>query len=173
LILTSSPVVQEAPPSGDHPIEEAPSLPAEASPGLSEEEFNKRINRLAKIIKGAKGLPLDPDSVITQLTNIKEILERSRYPTYSILRKQVYYRLIYEYFGESAKACLKASNLESSALIAYKGQSRSEIVEMNKQQAQASQQFVIGPERQAQAQAPQAKSHFWNRKSNENEEFKE
>jgi hypothetical protein len=135
-----------------------------------EELFKKDLQELALIIKASKGLPLDPDSVITQLTDIKNILERTRFPTYPILAKHVYFRLIAKY-NKNAQACLDYSKIEASALISYKGQSRVETVEMNKAPQPTSQQFYLNDKRPPLEE--EQKRHFWQKKPKEESEFNE
>ena len=132
-------------------------------------EFKKRMRRIVLIIKAGRGEPIDPDSVITQLTDIKNVLERTRFPTYPMLGKHVYLRLIAD-MNTNAKACYKWSEKEASALISYKGQSRAEVVEMNKAPQIPQQSIYLNPQQQAQQQT---KTHFWNRPKKEASEFNE
>ena len=134
---------------------------------LSKEEMNE----IATLIRVVQGKPVDPDSIITQLTNVKELLERTRFPTYPILAKQVYLRLIAKY-NVNASSCKEWADQEAKALISYKGQSRSESVEMNKSpQLQPTQQFSIGEHR---SEAQPEKRHFWQRSPKKEEsEFNE
>lgn len=123
-------------------------------------DFEEALEQLAKIFRILEGKPLDSDSVITRLTDPKEILERSRYPTYSILSLAVYLRLIYK-FNDNAKSCLEWSNTLSKAMISYKGKSREEWVEQLKVQNASEQQFIIGDQRATDK--PMKRSRFWNR----------
>lgn len=135
-----------------------------------EQSFKKDLQEIAAIIKAANGISIDPDSIITQLTDVKNILERTRFPTYPILAKHVYLRLIAKY-NKNAGACLEWSKLEASAFISYKGQSRSETVEMNKA-PQISQPFYMSDQRASTPSEP--KKHFWNSKPKQEEsEFEE
>jgi hypothetical protein len=136
-----------------------------------DEDFKRELTKIALIIKASKGLPIDPDSIITQLTDIKNILERTRFPTYPILAKHVYLRMMAKYIL-GADSCLEWSKEEASALISYKGQSRSETVEMNKApQPTSGQQFYLN-ERTPQVQ--EGKRHFWSRgPKKEESEFNE
>lgn len=131
------------------------------------------MQEISMIIKAAKGIPLDPDSVITQLTDIKNILERTRFPTYPILGKHVYLRLIAA-ANRNAKACKLWSDTECAAFVSYKGQSRSETVEMNKAAQPSTQQFYLG-ERGQQPQQQEQKKHWWSQgpKKEEASEFVE
>lgn len=99
---------------------------------------------ISMMVRAFEGKPIDPEDIITRLTNVKNILERSRFPTYPLLAKQVYLRLIAKY-NPQAKACEDWANLEAQALISYKGQSREEYVEMAKAATLGEQQqFYFG-----------------------------
>jgi len=107
---------------------------------------------ISMMVRAFEGRPIEPDDIITRLTNVKNILERSRFPTYPLLAKQVYLRLIKMYVPE-ADSCQQWADLEAEALISYRGQSRSEYVEMTKAAyAQEAQRFYIGDQ---QAPIPQ------------------
>lgn len=98
---------------------------------------------------------------IYQFTNVDSLLERGRYPTYPILQKQVYNRLIalkYPYICATNK---KWADLEAEGLIGYKGGSRSEWVEVEKHQAMASEQQIFFGNRGEQQQP---KRRFWQKK---------
>ena len=117
---------------------------------------------ISMMVRAFDGKPIEPEDIITRFTNIKNILERSRFPTYPLLAKQVYLRLIAEY-NPQAKACEKWANLEAEALISYKGLSRQEYVDSIKAAANVGteQQFYVGEGKPIQ---PQVKRRFWQRK---------
>jgi len=113
-------------------------------------------SRISMLVKAFEGRPIEPDDIITRLTNVKNILERSRFPTYPLLAKQVYLRLIKMYIPE-ADSCQQWADREAESLISYKGLSRSEYVEMTRAAyAQEAQQFYIGDQ-----QAPQPQKRGW------------
>ncbi len=109
------------------------------------EDISKELENIAKLKRAFEGKPPDPQDIITRLTNVKNILERSRFPTYPLLSKQIYLRLIGKYIPE-ASACLEWAEREAEALISYKGLSREEFTEQMKHIAGAreDQQFFIG-----------------------------
>jgi len=117
---------------------------------------------ISKIARGFEGKSIDPQDIITRFTNIKNILERSRFPTYPLLAKQVYLRLIAKY-NKNAQACKDWADLEAEALISYKGLSREEYVDSIKAASNVGteQQFYLGDRKAPQ---PQAKRSFWQRK---------
>lgn len=116
---------------------------------------------ISMMVRAFEGRPVEPDDIITRLTNVKNILERSRFPTYPLLAKQVYLRLIAAY-NPSAQSCEKWANLEAEALISYKGQSRQEYTEQMKAASgrQEQQSIVFGPGPIAR----EPKRRFWQRK---------
>lgn len=139
------------------------------------EFFNKQDNKMlasvakaiSMMVRAFDGKSIEPEDIISRFTNIKNILERSRFPTYPLLAKQVYLRLIKEYNPQAA-ACERWANLEAEALISYKGLSREEYVDSIKAAASVpEQQFHIGDRSMQQPQ----KRRFWQRKPKEQSEF--
>lgn len=124
---------------------------------------------ISMLVRAFEGKPIEPEDVITRLTNVKNILERSRFPTYPLLAKQVYLRLIALY-NPNAYACWDWAELEAEALISYKGESRKEYVEMTKAAAAAAteQQFYFGERPPMPVQTP--KKRFWQRSKTVKEE---
>lgn len=125
---------------------------------------------VSRLARGFEGKAIEPKDIITRFTNVKNILERSRFPTYPLLAKQVYLRLIAKYHPE----CYHFkdwANLEAEALISYKGLSREEYVDSIKAatRVDSEQQFYLG-ERKA-AEPEKRKTRFWSRKPKEQSEF--
>jgi len=87
---------------------------------------------ISTLVRAFEGKPPEGEDAITRLTNVKDILERSRFPTYPLLAKQVYLRLIHKYAPYEAESCEAWANLEARALISYKGKSREEYTEQLK-----------------------------------------
>lgn len=132
------------------------------------EEIKKMLEILSMEIRAFEGKPIEPDDVITRLINIKNKMERSRFPTYPLLAKQVYLRLIAKY-NKNATACKDWADMEAEALIAYKGLNWDAYVEMAKATSMPAeqQQFYLGPTQQA----PKVeKRHFWQRDKSKKEE---
>lgn len=125
---------------------------------------------ISMMVRAFEGKPIEPEDIITRLTNVKNILERSRFPTYPLLAKQVYLRLI-AFYNPQASPCKQWADFEAEALIEYKGQGRDEYVEMTRAMAMPSeQQFYFGEE--GKPQVPQVKKRrFWQRKPKEESEF--
>lgn len=153
---------------------EPPKLTQEEIAGLGDvlkdkEAFVQFTESMSMLIRAFEGRPIDAKDIITSLTNIKNILERSRFPTYPLLAKQVYLRLITKYVPE-AGSCEVWANLEAESLISYKGQSRAEYVEMTKAATGSTeqQQFYFGEK--GPPPTPQ-KRRFWQRKPKEESEF--
>jgi len=128
------------------------------------EAFVRFTESMSMLIRAFEGRPIDARDIITSLTNIKNILERSRFPTYPLLAKQVYLRLIAKYIPE-ASSCKEWADIEAEALISYKGLSRAENVEICKAAtgAQEQQQFYFGEK----GSPMQPKRRFWERKPKE------
>jgi len=106
---------------------------------------------LSMFARAFEGKPVEPENIIKTLIDHKNLMERSRFPTYPLLSKQVYLRLIAIIHPE-AKACEAWANLEAHALIQYKGQGREEYVDVQKAATQQGpeQQFYLGPRQQEQ-----------------------
>ena len=120
-------------------------------------EFGKVISIL---VRAFDGLDVSGDDKITMLTNPRNILERSRYPTYTQLSLVVYLELLYT--QSNCIAYHEWATKLSEALISYKGQGRGEYVEMNKAQV-FSQMFPITQPQISQPQSPQQKTHWYSR----------
>lgn len=117
---------------------------------------------ISMMVRAFEGRPVEPEDVISRLTNVKNILERSRFPTYPLLAKQVYLRLIAEFHPE-CKAFAKWADREAEALISYKGLSREEYVEMTKAATQGEPTQVFYGERKGMV-SQEPRRHFWQRK---------
>jgi len=114
---------------------------------------------ISMMVRAFEGKAIEPQDIITRFTNIKNILERSRFPTYPLLAKQVYLRLIAEY-NPNASACKKWADFEAEGLISYKGLSREEYVDSIRAATSVGteQQFYLG---ERKAPQPQVKRRFW------------
>jgi len=125
---------------------------------------------ISMMVRAFEGRPIEPEDIITRLTNVKNILERSRFPTYPLLAKQVYLRLIAKYAPE-AYPCEDWADLEAQALISYKGLSREEYVEMTKaaSAARTEQEFYFG-EKPGMPQETKGKRRWWQRLAKPKEE---
>lgn len=105
----------------------------------------KFLSSIAQLIRAFEGIDPESETAIKQLIDMKNILERSRFPTYPILARQVYLRLIYEAYPDYAQSCKDWADNEAHGLIQYKGQGRDEFVEMNKNlNPSANQEFYVG-----------------------------
>ena len=125
---------------------------------------------ISMMVRAFNGQSVDDDDVITRLTNVKNLLERSRFPTYPLIAKQVYLRLIQQYHPEAA-SCQQWADYEAEALISYKGLSREEYTEQMKAASAGEQQQVFMGQL-GQPRQPEAKRRFWQRgESKEKSEF--
>jgi len=127
-------------------------------------------------VRASRGEPIEAQDVITRLINVRDILERSRFPTYPLLAKQVYLRLIAKY-NPNAYPCRDWADLEAKALIAYKGLNWDAYVEMAKATKEPSerQQFFFGiappMQQQPRKEVKRSKWRFWRRGKEEESEF--
>jgi len=137
---------------------------------LDKETLKGVAEAISMMIRAFDGRPIEPEDIISRLTNVKNILERSRFPTYPLIAKQVYLRLIAKY-NPQAKACTDWADFEAESLISYKGQSREEYVEMTKAATSQGepQQFYFG-EGKGISQGQEPKRRFWQRKPKAKEE---
>lgn len=129
---------------------------------------------LSLLIRALEGQDVGDQDKISRLTNPKNILERSRYPTYTQLHLVVYLKMIFQK-NKHAIACGTWADTLSEALISYKGQGRIEYVDMVKAANPVVPEQVFSLNRPGQAPEETQKRHFWNRrvKSNEPEETME
>lgn len=128
-------------------------------------------------VNALEGRPIEAEDVISKLINLKNKMERSRFPTYPLLAKQVYLRLIARY-NPQADSCKEWADYESEALIAYKGLNWDAYVEMVKAATgpQDQQQFYFGgamKEPLGERGMNQPKKRFWqkNKAATEGSEF--
>jgi len=132
---------------------------------LDTETLKATFEAISMMVRAFEGRPIEPEDVITRLTNVKNILERSRFPTYPLLAKQVYLRLIAKY-NPQAYACRDWADMEAEALIEYRGQGRTEYVEMTRE-------FYFGEMPRVPVQGEKKRFGFLRRKpsSREQSEF--
>jgi hypothetical protein len=139
---------------------------------MNKEDFQKIAEFISMLVRAFEGKAIEPEDIISRFTNVKNLLERSRFMTYPLVGKQVYLRLIAEK-NKNAKACLEWADREAEALISYKGLSREEYVDSVKAATQqAEQEFYIG-EKGKREEQEQPKRHWWQRKRKEESEFNE
>jgi hypothetical protein len=137
-------------------------------------DYRERVNKLSILFRALDGQDVSGDDKIAQLTNPRNILERSRYPTYIQLSLAVYLKLLYN-MTRIKIYDLWADKL-SEALISYKGQGRGEYVEMVKAPQAQQQVFGLGsstPPYSPQGQPIQAKAHWWSRAPKNKESVEE
>lgn len=108
---------------------------------------NEELSKIAQLIRAFEGVDPEAETAIKQLIDMKNILERSRFPTYPILARQVYLRLIAKIYPEVAESCKDWADFEAHGLIQYQGKGREEFVEINKapQGSQQNTEFYMSP----------------------------
>lgn len=128
---------------------------------LTIEEFKVPASIISMLARATKGLTIESEEIISKFTNIKDLKERTRFPTFPMLAFILYaYSLydldhyVFEPYKDSADTLMKL-------MVSYKGQSRAEMVEMAKVTiAGEAQQFYIG---EARRQEQQQKKGFLSR----------
>lgn len=122
------------------------------------------------LVRAFNGLAPEPSDVISKLIDVKNPMERSRFPTFPILQRQVYLRLVAAIHPE-ARSCKLWADDEASALIQYKGDGRKEWVEATKAAASSeSSQITIG---MPQAQQQERRGLLRRREKKEPQELEE
>lgn len=127
------------------------------------EALNTYLIQLSKSVRAVQGRRVESGPIVTRLTDPHNILERSRFPTYSTIQLQVYLRTLNVVYGDVAQSCEDWANLLAEGLISYKGGSRQEWTEQLKASGGAaeSQNIYLGRESPTSMQ-PQ-KKRFWQR----------
>lgn len=98
-------------------------------------ELQPLLEVLSMMVRAFEGKEVNPDSdQITRLINIKNILERSNFPSMTEINFQTYARLIAFYHPEECKAFEKWADFRAEALKSYKALSSEQYVEMFKAQ---------------------------------------
>jgi len=125
---------------------------------------------ISQMIRAFEGKPLDGD-YISRLTDVKNILERTDFPTYPLLREQVFLRLCATIYPNALKSWGIYADLLAQAFISYKRQSRKEYVEQTKGLQSPEQVFMIGDRTQQVEQPQKRRFGFLRGKPKEEREF--
>lgn len=136
-----------------------------------DDRFLREMEKITQLVRASKGLAPEPVDVYSYMMNIKEPLERTGFPTFTILQQAVYLKVGYEIYGEDAKILDTWADTLMKALIAYKRQQRKEAIEMAKRVEEGEKtSFYMG--RDTRKEQPQDKTHWWQRKQKTQTEFK-
>lgn len=101
---------------------------------LDKAQLTERLEVLAMMIRAFEGKEVNPENdVITRLINVKNILERSNFPSMNIINFQVYCRLVAFYHPE-CEPFRKWADFQAESLKSYKALSSEQYVEMFKAQ---------------------------------------
>lgn len=114
---------------------------------------------LSMMMRALDGQQIEQNSVVTRLTDVKNIRERSRYPTYRLVRKITYLNLL-AHLNPNAQICKTWADLESETLIAYKGLQRKEWVEQTRAENNLNPQQTFNVNPQGQPQQEQKRGFF-------------
>lgn len=94
--------------------------------------IKQNLDVLSMLIRAFEGQDINPENdIITRLINIKNILERSNFPSMPIINFQVYCRLVAKYHPE-LEAFQQWANYQAEALKSYKALSSEQYVDMVK-----------------------------------------
>lgn len=128
----------------------------------SEREVKQKLERLSMLKRAFQGRPIDTGTVVTRLTDVQNILERSRFPTYPTIQNQVCLRMHKTVYGEVAQSSEDLADAIAESFISYRGGSRQEWVDQMKHAGGAGeeQNIYFGPQRERQ----EPKRRFWQRK---------
>lgn len=145
----------------------------ELFPDLSDKDIAimKKVAEVISLLNRAfEGQSLEKDK-ISKLIDLDNLIERSYYPTYPLLAKQVYLRLLAKYYPKAADSCKDWADIEAQALIEYKGLAREQYTEIMKAAVGLPD---LGLNVEAKPREPQQpKRRFWQRKQpQEQTEFK-
>lgn len=122
-------------------------------------EMKKIAETIRMFQRALNGRPIEDKDMITRLINLSHVWERTRLPTYPMVAKQVYGRLIATYHPE-CKAFEKWMDYDAEAMISYKGENWKAYVEMTKAIANVQESGVYVGQF---GQPEQPKKHFWQR----------
>jgi len=96
------------------------------------EELKRLLQALSMVDRALEGQPIEPEDIFSGMLNIKDIRERTRYPSILDLKRHAYLRLLADKCPE-ASACKKWADEEAHSFISYpKGEGRKEGVEIMK-----------------------------------------
>lgn len=96
------------------------------------EELKRMLQALSMLDRALEGQPIEPEDIFSGMLNIKDIRERTRYPSILDLKRHTYLRLLAAKCPE-ANACVKWADEEAHSFISYpKGEGRKEGVEIMK-----------------------------------------
>ena len=135
------------------------------------DEIKPFLQEMSMFWRSLDGLPIEPEDVFSGMLNIKDIRERTRYPSILDLKKHVTLRLIEKTYPVFS-AFGKWADEEEHHFISYpKGLGRKEGVEIMKAKGMIAQGIApvfLGELSQTKAQT---KQHFWQGKPKERSEF--
>lgn len=113
---------------------------------------------LSWFVRATEGKSIEPEEWITKFTDVKNIRERSDFPTYPMVGLEVYLTLLSWKYGDNAKACQAWAKYLAETMISYRRRSRGEAVEMSKKQEIA----IPGQELLTRTTAEKQPKRRWN-----------
>jgi len=134
---------------------------------FDKDTLKSTFEAISMMVRAFDGKAVEPDDVITRLINVKHTWERSRFPSYIIVARQVYLRLLADTHPE-ATACKEWADYEAEALIPYKGENWDYYVKMlQAQSGQREEQQTTFNFSQPNPAAPAKYGRIFNRKPKE------
>jgi len=96
-----------------------------------EDEFRKLLQALSMTVRARRGESIEPEDIFSGMLNIKDIRERTRFPSYLDLRRHIYLRFL-SYIAPEVSDIINAwVDEEAHEFISYpKGEGRKEGVEI-------------------------------------------
>lgn len=100
---------------------------------------------ISMFVRAFEGEAIEPSDIIRDLINVRNIIERSNFPSYPVITRQVYLRLVAKY-NKNYKAYEDWMDIEAQALKSYKGKSTEQYVEIAKAKmaSEAGQNIIFG-----------------------------
>jgi len=96
-------------------------------------ELKNMLQVLSMLSRALEGQPIEPEDVFSGMLNIKDIRERTRFPSILDLKRHVFLRLLSWKFPYEARSCKEWADQEAHNFISYpKGEGRKEGVEIMK-----------------------------------------
>lgn len=96
------------------------------------EQLKLMLQAMSMMSRALEGQPIEPEDIFSGMLNIKDIRERTRYPSILDLKRHTYLRLLSGKCPE-ARACVIWADEEAHSFISYpKGEGRKEGVEIMK-----------------------------------------
>jgi len=96
-----------------------------------EEDWRRFLQHYSMWVRAEEGESIEPEDVFSGMLNIKDIRERTRFPSYLDLRRHIYLRFLAKIVPEASDIFESWADEEAHEFISYpKGEGRKEGVEI-------------------------------------------